>query len=345
MQEIGYNPIFSGCHGTKVTSKSKHTNSKRASKVELHVRNPHRSRYDFALLADSSPELASFIIRNKFNNDSIDFANPAAVKALNRALLNHFYGIEFWDIPEGYLCPPIPGRADYIHHLADLMADSNNGVIPRGKGVKVLDVGVGANCVYPIIGRQEYGWQFVGSDINSVAVETAKTIVRSNSGLTGAIDCRLQSNPLNIFKGIWQDKERFDVTLCNPPFHSTSSKMQSESRRKWKGLNKAPNDTEPKLNFGGQGNELWCEGGEEGFIKRMIEESVQFGEQCYWFTSLVSKQASLGSLYKQLKAVGAQEVKTIDMAQGQKVSRFVAWTFLMPDQQDYWRDYYWSELN
>lgn len=39
------------------------------------------------------------------------------------------------------------------------------------------------------------------------------------------------------------------------------------------------------LNFGGQQQELWCEGGEVAFITQMIAESQQFGRQVKWFTS------------------------------------------------------------
>ncbi|GAB3484069.1 23S rRNA (adenine(1618)-N(6))-methyltransferase RlmF [Marinomonas epiphytica] len=316
---------------------------KRHNKLELHERNPHRARYDFALLADSCPELAHYLQPNRYGNLSVDFANPEAVKVLNRALLSHFYGIAFWDIPQGYLCPPIPGRADYIHYLADLLASSNQGVIPRGKGVKVLDVGVGANCVYPIIGRQEYGWQFVGSDVNPVAIATSDTIVRSNPALKDTIAVRLQTEKNAIFSGIWKANERFDVTLCNPPFHASNDAMSNENQRKWRGLKKAPQGAASKLNFGGTDLELWCEGGETGFITRMITESIEFRDQCYWFTSLVARKESLNSIYNALQKAGAVQVKTIEMAQGNKVSRFVAWSFLANDQRDYWQDTYWRD--
>ena len=317
--------------------------AKRINKLELHPRNPHRARYDFALLADSCPALTRFIQPNKFGNQSIDFADPLAVRTLNRALLNHFYGVAFWDIPAGYLCPPIPGRADYLHYLADLLADSNSGVIPRGRMVKVLDIGVGANCVYPIIGHREYGWQFVGSDINPVAVDTAQTIVRSNACLASEISVRLQTNKASIFAGIWQPEERFDLTLCNPPFHTSAAAMAAESDRKWRGLKTAKTDQQAKLNFGGQAAELWCDGGEVAFVSKMIRESKAYGDQCYWFTSLVAKQASLAAIYGELAQVGAKQVRTIEMAQGQKVSRFVAWSFLQSDQQHYWQDTYWQD--
>lgn len=102
------------------------------TKSELHPRNPHRERYDLQTLAASYPALALYVRPNRFGDESIDFADPEAVKVLNAALLRHYYGIGNWDIPPGYLCPPIPGRADYIHHIADLLAGCNAGKIPTG---------------------------------------------------------------------------------------------------------------------------------------------------------------------------------------------------------------------
>ena len=68
---------------------------------------------------------------------------------------------------------------------------------------------------------------------------------------------------------------------------------------------------------------------EEAFVIAMIKESKQFATQCQWFTTLVSKAATLPSIYRALQKVGAQQVKTIDMQQGQKQSRIVAWTFVV----------------
>ncbi|MDB5235896.1 MAG: rRNA methyltransferase, partial [Hymenobacter sp.] len=56
-----------------------------ADKDGLHPRNRHRARYDFPQLVQASPELRAFMQVNKFGDESIDFANPAAVKTLNRA--------------------------------------------------------------------------------------------------------------------------------------------------------------------------------------------------------------------------------------------------------------------
>ena len=122
----------------------------------------------------------------------------------------------------------------------------------------------------------------------------------------------------------------FHLTLCNPPFHASTEAAKKGTQRKWKNLGKG---TQNKLNFGGQNAELWCPGGEVKFIATMIEQSVEFAEQCLWFSSLVSKKDNLKPLYKIIEKVKAVEVKTIDMAQGQKVSRFIAWTFIEKQQR------------
>jgi len=313
-----------------------------AEKDQLHPRNPHRAPYDFPQLSKSSPELAAFVRPNKFGSLSIDFADPAAVKALNRALLRQFYGIEYWDIPKGYLCPPIPGRADYVHYLADLLAESNGGTLPPGQEVTVLDVGVGANCIYPIIGRCAYGWHFVGSDIDGVAVRAAQQIEAANPRLAGAIECRLQPARTRIFDGIFQAGEVFDLTMCNPPFHASAAAAAAGSQRKTTSLGTV-RGPRPTLNFGGQNAELWCEGGEAAFIRKMVQESGRRPRSCYWFTSLVSKKETLPGVYRALKTAGATDVRTIDMAQGQKKSRLIAWSFLNTAQQENWRKTRWAD--
>ena len=303
-------------------------------KLSLHPRNRHRDRYDFAALSQALPALEGFLVANPFdaNELTINFANPAAVMALNAALLKVFYAVESWHVPPGYLCPPIPGRADYVHHAADLLARDHNGSIPRGPEIRVLDIGVGANCIYPLIGHHEYGWRFVGSDTDAVALSAAQRIVDANAGLAAAIEFRQQSTPQKIFEGILTSDDRFDFVLCNPPFHASARAAEAAARRKWKNLGKGGNpESNPKLNFGGQAGELWCEGGEVGFVCRMVAESArqqtQTQAQVSWFSALVSREENLSEIYSALKAAGARKVETIAMAQGQKKSRIVAWHF------------------
>ncbi|AMR31090.1 23S rRNA (adenine(1618)-N(6))-methyltransferase [Mucilaginibacter sp. PAMC 26640] len=310
-------------------------------KETLHPRNLHRTGYDFDKLIKVSPELKPFVQVNQHELKSIDFSNPDAVKVLNGALLKFFYGVKSWDVPAGYLCPPIPGRADYIHYMADLLADGNGGVVPTGPNVRVLDIGVGANCVYPLIGNSVYGWQFTGTDIDPVAIKSANQNIFQN-GLEGAIKSRPQTNKANVFKGAITQSEIFDLTICNPPFHTSLKEAQAGTLKKLQNLNNGK-PQEAVLNFGGKNNELWCPGGEVAFIRNMADQSVLFGDRVLWFSTLVSRKDSLEAVYRALNKVKALEVKTISMAQGQKVSRIVAWTFLNPVDHADWRKLFWGK--
>lgn len=310
-------------------------------KTRLHTRNKHRARYNFDELTATCSELKQFVILNDYQDETIDFFNPEAVRMLNKALLMHFYDISEWNVPENYLCPPIPGRADYIHHIADVLAKANYGKIPTGNKVTCLDIGVGANCVYPIIGNKEYHWSFIGTEIDPIALEAARSTVVSNTLLNKFVEIRTQPNPSNIFHGIIKKDEKIDLTICNPPFHASMEDSEAGSLRKLRNL-KGKKVTKPVLNFGGKSNELWCEGGEKRFVNDLIRQSKQFGSSCFLFSTMVSKQSNLKGVYAALTNANARDVQTIPMGQGNKSSRMVSWTFLTKEQQNNWVKERWS---
>lgn len=316
------------------------------TKSGLHPRNRHNRGYDFAALIAVHADLQRFLLTTPAGTPSIDFANPGAVKALNRALLEADYGIKGWDIPGNYLCPPIPGRADMLHYLADLLAEGNDGRIPLGDGVRVLDIGVGANLVYPLLGHAEYGWRFLGADTDPLALANGKRIIAANPGLTDVIALRHQAVADNVFNGLLRAGEKFDLTLCNPPFHASAAEAAAASQRKWKNLGKAHKGNPiPRSNFGGKSNELWYPGGEWSFLERMIEQSAGIAKRCLWFSSLVSKADNLRYVESALARLRPLpcDTRIIPMSQGQKQSRLVAWTFLSKAERANWRKSHWCE--
>jgi 23S rRNA (adenine1618-N6)-methyltransferase len=291
-------------------------NTKAPLKPGLHPRNKHKSNYDFKTLIEAHPALQKFVRLNDYKTESIDFSNADAVKALNTALLKYFYEINFWDIPKDYLCPPIPGRADYIHHLADLYQN------PNSSEIRMLDIGVGANCIYPLIANKEYNWQVVGSDTDEVALESAEKIIEENN-LQNQIELRHQNDQSKIFENIIDPEDFFDFTVCNPPFHASLEEAMRGTNLKNRNLGLKRNNQ----NFKGQSSELWCEGGEVKFITNMIHESIKFQKNVKWFSTLVSKSSTLDIVYAELKKANIVKVRNLDMAQGNKKSRIIAWTF------------------
>ena len=312
-------------------------------KTRLHPRNKNRERYDLGALLVSNPELKNHVKPNKYGEDSIDFADPMAVKLLNKALLNHYYGIANWDFPDTNLCPPIPGRADYIHHIADLLCENNFGNVPTGDKITCFDIGVGANCIYPIIGVTEYGWKFIGSDIDPKSIESAQNIVDANPSLEGMIELRLQPDRKDVFYGVIDKEERIDLCVCNPPFHASAEEAEKGSRRKVKNLTGKKVET-PVLNFAGISDELICEGGEYKFILNLIKESRNYLRNFFWFSTLVSKKSNVKSIFDKLKDSGAKSIRTIPMGTGNKSSQVIAWTFLTKDEQKEWRETRWEVI-
>lgn len=313
-------------------------------KTNLHPRNRNREPYDLGALISVNPALTNYIKPNKYGANSIDFSNPAAVRILNKSILNYYYKIEYWEFPEENLSPPIPGRADYIHHMADLLCENNFGVIPTGDKVICLDVGTGASCIYPIIGVTEYNWKFIGSDIDPKSIESANNIVNCNTSLKNRVEFRLQKNPKDIFYKIIDSEEKIDLSICNPPFHSSAEDAQEGTRKKVKNLS-GKNDKTPELNFAGTSNELIYEGGEYEFIQSMLRESKNFAKNCYWFSTLVSKQSNLKGIYKSLEKLGATQIRTKPMGTGNKSTRIVMWTFLSKEEQRNWAKTRWIGIS
>ncbi len=269
----------------------------------LHKDNFHHGRYDFVKLTQALPELKDSVTRNPKGEATIMFSDPASVKLLNRALLKAYYGIDFWDIPESYLCPPIPGRADYVHRLNEwLQYDLMQGQPEKARlKVKALDIGTGANCIYPIVGATRHHWNWVGSDIDPISVNCAKEIVNNNDKLARKIEIRHQLNSQRIFNGVIATDDFFVATTCNPPFHKSMAEAQQGTERKHNNLSKNQKSRgqsgvtklDSKLNFGGQNAELWCPGGEEAFVLKMAEESKDFASQVIWFSTLLSKKDNI----------------------------------------------------
>ncbi|MEO8774289.1 MAG: 23S rRNA (adenine(1618)-N(6))-methyltransferase RlmF [Gelidibacter sp.] len=294
----------------------------------MHKNSFHNNKYDFDLLVQNHETLKSHVFVNDFETQTIDFSNPVAVKALNTALLFAHYNIKYWEFPDENLCPPIPSRADYMHHLGDLLRRSH-----VETDIKILDVGVGASCIYPLLGNALFNWKFVGSDIDEKSLHIAKKIIDQNF-LANVIELRRQNDSQNILKGILKPSDRFAASVCNPPFFKSQADAFDATKTKLKGLGK---DSENVVrNFSGTPKELCYTGGEKAFLHNYLYESSHYKQQCFWFTSLVSNVSLVRSMKASLEKLGATEFQVLDMIQGNKVSRVVAWSFLTEAEQKDW---------
>lgn len=275
----------------------------------MHHRNLHRYGYDFPKLAEAFPELSKYIITTPEGSKSIDFSDFDAVRVFNQALMAHHYGVRHWRLPENALIPAVPGRAEYLHQLSDLI----------GKGEKKgLDVGCGASAVYCLLGSAIYNYTMVGVDVDDESIAFAK----KNTSTYENIEIRHQIDRGQILKGVMREGEFFDFTMCNPPFFESEEEAIKANRKKNRNLGVKSSDR----NFGGLAHELWCNGGEALFIKRMIKESVAVKAQVGWFTCLLSRKQHLDKPIKQIKKLKAEH-KSVSIEVGNKEMQILAWRF------------------
>jgi 23S rRNA (adenine1618-N6)-methyltransferase len=283
----------------------------------MHESNPFRNGYDFTILLEVEPGLQSYVYTTKYGSPSLLLKEPEAVLLFNKTLLAYQFRIDFFELPEGYLCPAVPGRLDYLLHVKELLDDKPH--------IHLLDVGCGASGIYQLLAEKVLGWKSKGSDINPISTKYAQINLHKN-GLHSAI-CVHQQHSENYFSGIIQQQDYFDVTVCNPPFYEQKETSTRLAARKWKQLNIQPESNEQKTSFGGNDHELWVSKGQTEFIQAMIRESVGYKDQVGWFTCLVSKKSMLNEILPVLKKLTIAEYRVQEMEQGRKQSRFIAWRF------------------
>jgi len=334
-----------------------------------HPRNAFQGTYDMARLTSAYPPLGPHVARGPTGRPTVDWADPAAVRALNTALLVADYRVHpsyAAILPAGALVPPVPGRADYVHHLADALRRA--GALPSapvGPAVRGMDIGTGASCIYPLIAASVYGWEMIASDVNPAALASARKIVASN-GHRDLIDVRGQElSNASIFDGVLRADERLDFAMCNPPFYPSEDAFRAENARKRKGLSKkkgagrkgakqraAPAEAETEggattsNNFGGTRSELWCEGGEVAFVRRIVEESRRYADRCLLFSSLVSRKEHVAEIEGFLRAAptkgggrrrrGVRLVRRVSMGAGRKSATLLVWSFLDERERRQW---------
>jgi len=291
---------------------------------KLHLRNKHQDGYDLKHLQSRNPSLKPLVFVNEYGKETIDFSDPTAVFELNKALLLDSYKLKYWAIAKGSLCPAVPGRADYIHYVADLLAEDNHGNIPTGSPVNILDIGTGSSLIYPLIGAQEYEWNFAATEIDRTSIQQAEVNINKNTWLKKKIQLRFQADRTKILKGIIFEKDKFDAVICNPPFFKSREDNWKSSTKKFNNLKKGQ-DTPTVQNFGGHANELWCDGSEKAFITQLIYDSIQFKNHLKWITTLVADRDHLKPLLSILEYHKAADIKVLQTRQGQKISRILAW--------------------
>ncbi|CAJ2502095.1 Uu.00g049480.m01.CDS01 [Anthostomella pinea] len=265
--------------------------------------------------------------RDVLEGDShLDFSKPTSVMQLTKTLLRLDFGLLI-DLPNDRLCPPVPNRHNYVLWMKDLI---NSSSASSGLGcdrdehehehrVTGLDIGTGASAIYPLLGcAQRPSWSFIATDIDAESLAYARKNVAFNhyQSRIRVVD-RVVTDPLVPLDAL--GIERIDFVMTNPPFYTSDSELQDLAKQKARPPNSA---------CSGAPVEMVCEGGEVGFVQRIMDESMVLGERVRWYTSMLGKRSSLETLVGMLHKRGILNYAVTTFVQGNKTRRWaLGWSF------------------
>jgi len=299
----------------------KHHQSSAQFNVRMHPRNPYSAPINIAELARQFPDVCHHVISRLPNGRVVyDWHAPGATYAVTRALLKRDFALD-WQQPLHHLCPPVPGRLNYLLWLEDLVLQDAAAAAPTS--VCVADIGTGASAIFPLLGARRFGWSFVGLDSSAEALEHAGANVQRNC-LQHLVSLRLVPHDGNVADAL-ASNPNITHTVCNPPFFSASSSSAWRQRTDAGG-----GAGGGKVACAAVECELYTEGGEVQFMGNIIQQSAASAcrHHVRWFTCMVGIKADLKQLKRMCSAAGAAHVRTTTFFQGHTLRWGLAWSFL-----------------
>ena len=264
---------------------------------------------NFKLLSEEFSDFKKFVFINKYGGYSINWKNPNALRELVKTLLNKYLNIIYYEIPENYLIPTLTSRYNYLNYINKVFKKKK---IDKGENKILVDIGTGANIIYPLLGYKIFNWKFIGSEINDEAINIGRKILKENN-LENDILIIKQNNNKKIFENIINFKNKYFCSICNPPFFDINHEEKKDNLF-----------TDNEYNY----NEVYCEGGEIFFIKEMIKESYLFRNNIFLFSTLIGRKNNMKKIYsviQKLKDIKFLEKKTIQ--QGNNSRYIIIWSF------------------
>ncbi|KAF1811593.1 DUF890 domain protein [Eremomyces bilateralis CBS 781.70] len=272
---------------------------------------------EFAALAKDDPDFAKVLKEN----NKIDFWDPLAVQQLTKSVLRRDFKLEI-NLPGDRLCPPVPNRFAYIkwlQKLIDSTGDSYRDAYEESREVIGIDIGVGASCIYPLLGcASRPNWRFGGTEIDARNLEFAQKNVRTN-GLESRIRIlpAKEGQPLISLAQLGTDHA--DFVMCNPPFFTSLEDMDATYETKTK---------PPSAVCTGAAVEMITDGGDLGFALQIFALSQSLKTKIQWYSCLLGKLQSAKDLVARLKESEITNFAAHCLQTGGRTKRWlVAWSY------------------
>lgn len=244
----------------------------------------------------------------------IDFKDPEAIRILTKCLLIKDFGLTV-TLPSNNLVPALPLRLNYLHWLSDIFEHL------KFENVVGIDIGCGASCIYPLLANKLKSWKMFALETNEESVKSANENVKQNQ-LASFITIIKQNSDEIFSNQIFKDTDSVDFCMCNPPFFDTQMDLKYEPKKNRTGGRKSPTSFRT-----GCSTELEVEGGEEAFIKQIIEKSCSLKNAIRVYTTMVGHQRNVAPIINFLTSKGITNYIQTEFCQGQTTRWGIAWAF------------------
>ena len=238
---------------------------------------------DFLILIKEFPDLKKYIIKQneeKLEEISFEWSNNNLSLLMTKSILDYYFNIKYYNIPKGYLIPPIPSRLNYLNLINKILIKEINSQSRYSSDIIGIDIGTGANIIYPILGNSIFNWKFICSEINDESYNNAKLILEKNN-LENEINLIKQKNKNNIFLNILNQENKYIFSLCNPPYYDYETEIKLDEKKR-----------DNEFNF----DEVYYKKGEFGFFQRYFIESTCYKKNVYLFSILIGKKANMENI-------------------------------------------------
>lgn len=248
----------------------------------------------------------------------LNYKDKTALQMLTCCLLKRDFGLNL-ELPPDKLIPTLPLRLNYILWLEDIEESLS---WKDRSGIKGLDIGCGASCIYPLLAavHSKHRWKMVGLERSKDSVEYAKKNVTTNRLDSEVGVVQQEDGESTIFRAFMENNTgQYDFCMCNPPFYDESDDTKPENRT---GRRKQPSNART-----GSSSELCTDGGELRFVGKIIEESMELKDKISVYTSMIGHKRNYEEILRMLKRYNIDNITTTRFCQGNTTRWGIAWSF------------------
>jgi len=284
----------------------------------MHPRNRYKKeKPSFLKLALKYPDFRAQVTQDEDGKVLLDFKNADALRALTTCLLKEDFGLTV-ELPPDRLVPTLPLRLNYIHWLED--------IVGRERDKWGIDIGTGASCIYPLLAVKMNGWKFLATEADPENCMHARKNVEKNGMAKEITVFQVEKEvalltPLNDPSLPGALPKKYDFCMCNPPFFADHMEAQAV------GTSRSMDRPEAMSVSTASPEECIAHGGEVGFVRQMIQESLLLKERVTVYSSMLGKKTSLAALKEELRANGVSKYSSTELCQGRTMRWALAWSF------------------